>query len=346
MKPVNIAILGASGYTGAELIRLLCQHPYAHITALIANTQAGQAAEAIFPHLRGLTLPPVVAMEDVDFSTIDLVFCCLPHATTQMILKSLPQHLRIIDLSADFRLRDPLEYAKWYGTPHQAEALQAEAVYGLSEHYRDAITTARLVANPGCYPTCALLPLIPLLKQRLIAVDKLIIDTKSGVSGAGRAVKQNLLYNEVAEGMSAYGVNQHRHIGELTQEISAFAGDLASVTFVPHLIPMRRGMSTAIYIRLNEGASLPELRGSLHSAYIDSPFVHLLPEGEVPSTHSVRGTNHCHINLFAGSTPDQAIIISVIDNLVKGASGQAIQNMNIMYGFDETLGLTQSAVFP
>ncbi len=346
VEPINIAILGASGYTGAELIRLLGQHPYARINALTANAQAGQAAEAIFPHLRGLNLPPMLNIGEVDFSAIDLVFCCLPHATSQAIIKSLPDRLKIIDLSADFRLRDMKEYARWYAQAHQAETLQAEAVYGLSEHYRQAIKTARLVANPGCYPTCSLLPLIPLLRKKLISAENIIIDAKSGISGAGRAVKQHLLYNEVAEGMTAYGVNEHRHIGELTQEISAFTGAPASVTFVPHLIPMRRGMSATLYVQLAPEASMDDLRYTMETAYGNEPFIHFLPEGEIPSTHAVRGSNQCHIGLFAGSGPKQAILVSAIDNLVKGASGQAIQNMNIMVGIEETSGLTHSAVFP
>jgi N-acetyl-gamma-glutamyl-phosphate reductase len=346
MKTHNIAILGASGYTGAELIRLLRQHPNVRIKALAANTQAGQTAAAIFPHLSGMGLPDMVAMEEVDFSTIHTVFCCLPHATSQTIIRDLPHHLNIIDLSADFRLRDPLQYQQWYGEPHKAEALQREAVYGLSEHYRDAVRKARLIANPGCYPTCSLLPLIPLLKAQLVSPQHIIIDAKSGVSGAGRSVKQNLIYNEVAEGLTPYSVNHHRHMGELAQEISFFASAEASVTFVPHLVPMRRGMISTLYVHLTHGATLAQLREVLLAAYNIEPFVQLLPEGHAPSTHSVRGTNHCHIGVFEGATPEQAILVSAIDNLIKGASGQAIQNMNLMQGWNETLGLEQTALFP
>ena len=346
MTTLNIAILGASGYTGAELIRLLHHHPHVRIAALTAHAQAGQSAEAIFPHLSGLGLPDMVAMEEVDFSTIDIVFCCLPHATTQTVIRDLPPHLKIIDLSADFRLRNADDYQRWYGETHQAEALQREAVYGLTEHYRATIRSARIIANPGCYPTCSLLPLIPLLKERLISPQHIIIDAKSGVSGAGRSIQQNLLYNEVAEGLIPYSVNHHRHMGELTQEITAFAGAEALVTFVPHLIPMRRGMIATLYVHLTEGTTTHHLRKSLHAAYQLEPFVQLLLTGQSPSTHSVRGTNQCHINVFEGSTPHQAILVSAIDNLVKGASGQAIHNMNVMCGMLETVSLTQSAVFP
>jgi N-acetyl-gamma-glutamyl-phosphate reductase len=344
-QTLSIAILGASGYTGAELIRLLHNHPRAHITALIANTQAGQAAEAVFPHLRGMDMPVMVGMDTVDWSQIDVAFCCLPHATSQKTIRDLPASVRVIDLSADFRLRDISEYTRWYGEEHHAPALQHEAVYGLSEHYRDAIRTARIVANPGCYPTCTLLPLIPLLKAGMVETE-VIIDAKSGVSGAGRSVKQNLLFNEVAEGMQAYGVNQHRHMGELCQEISVFAGEAAQVTFVPHLIPMRRGMSVTTYGRLKAGVSLVQARKTLHAAYGDESFVHLLPDNEVPSTHSVRGSNHCHLNLFAGSGTQSFILISVIDNLMKGASGQAVQNFNLMHGLPEVTGLQGGAMFP
>jgi N-acetyl-gamma-glutamyl-phosphate reductase len=343
--PLSIAILGASGYTGAELMRLLHTHPHARIAALVAHTQAGQPTVAVFPHLRGLNLPPMVGMDAVDWSGIDVAFCCLPHAASQKTIRDIPASVRVIDLSADFRLRDVNAYTHWYGEPHHAPDLQALAVYGLSEHYRDAVRSARLVANPGCYPTCTLLPLIPLL-QAGIAEAEVIIDAKSGVSGAGRSVKQNFLFNEVAEGMQAYGVNQHRHMGELTQEISAFAGQAARVTFVPHLIPMRRGMSATIYGRLRGKATLADARKALQTAYANEPFVHVLPEGEVPSTHAVRASNHCHLNLFAGSNTESLILISVIDNLMKGASGQAVQNFNLMHGFPETLGLEGSAVFP
>ncbi len=341
MQSINIAILGASGYTGAELIRLLGTHPHANISALTANAHAGNPIADVFPHLGRGNLPDLITIEEVDFSTIDVVFCCLPHATSQPVIRDLPDHLKVIDLSADFRLRDSALYTKWYDKPHQAETLQQEAVYGLSEHYREQIRTARLIANPGCYPTCSLLPLLPLTRAGMIAKENIIIDAKSGVTGAGRSVKQNLLFNEVSEGTTPYGVNQHRHIAELQQEIGTDA-----ITFVPHLLPQRRGMITTIYVTLNEGITQTDLRRCLEDTYQNEPFTHLLAEGIAPTTHAVRGSNHCHINLFAGATPRQAILISAIDNLMKGASGQALHNMNMMLGLDETLGLQGGVVFP
>jgi N-acetyl-gamma-glutamyl-phosphate reductase len=345
-QKIRIAILGASGYTGAELIRLLLTHPYAEITALTANAHAGQEMAAVFPHLRGADLPKLITIEELQTDALDLVFCCLPHATTQKVIAGLPDYLKIIDLSADFRLRDVAEYKRWYGEVHQAPILQGQAVYGLTEHYRELIPESRLIANPGCYPTCSLLPLIPFAKAGILDVSQVIIDAKSGVSGAGRSIKQNLLFNEVSEGMQPYGVNNHRHIGEITQELTAFADEVANITFVPHLIPQRRGMIATIYVRLQQGININTARQILEKAYKDESFVHVLPEGEVPSTHSVRASNYCHMNLFAGSSSDDIILISAIDNLMKGASGQAVQNMNLLYGWEETLGLAGGAIFP
>ncbi len=345
MKKHAVAILGASGYTGAELIRSLLCHPNIEIKSLAAYSQAGLAMEQIFPHLAYAILPQVTHIDAVNYDEIELVFCCLPHAASQKIIANLPKHLRIIDLSADFRLRDIAEYEKYYGATHQATELQDIAVYGLSEHYRTEIADAKLVANPGCYPTCTLLPLIPLLQAGVIAPQNIIIDAKSGVSGAGRSVSQHLLFNEVAEGMSAYAVNNHRHIGELQQEINHFNATQIPITFVPHLIPMRRGMMVTSYAQLKPEYSIAEARNILQNAYQNEQFVHILPENIMPSTHHVRGSNHCCINIMQGGD-NQIILISVIDNLQKGSSGQAVQNMNIMLKLPENNGLQQTALFP
>ncbi len=345
VSTVNIAVLGASGYTGAELLRLLLQHPHAYISALAAYSHAGKPVSAVFPHLYHHDLPNLVTIESIDFSDIDLVFCCLPHGTTQPIIASLPGHVRIIDLSADFRLHDAAAYQHWYGKHHQALALQSQAVYGLSEHYRDQINDARLVANPGCYPTCSLLPLLPLVNAAMLEQGQLIIDAKSGVSGAGRAVKESLIYNEVAEGLTPYSVNQHRHKAEMMQELHV-TDSRYDVTFVPHLIPQRRGMVATMYARLANGATINDARVTLQECYAPAPFVQVLGDDMVPSTHHVRGSNQCYMNVFTGSDNQHIILISAIDNLMKGASGQAVHNMNLMYGFDETAGLTQGALFP
>ncbi|MEQ8371069.1 MAG: N-acetyl-gamma-glutamyl-phosphate reductase [Alphaproteobacteria bacterium] len=342
----KIAILGASGYTGAELLRLLLRHPGVWIAALTAERNAGQDMATVFPQFAGIDLPQLCRIEDVAWDRIDVVFCCLPHGTTQQVIAGLPQHLKVVDLSADFRLSDVADYARWYGHDHQAPALQETAVYGLTELARDAVRQARLVANPGCYPTSAALPLAPLLAAGLIDGDDIIIDAKSGVTGAGRAAKEASLFAEVSEGIHAYGVASHRHAPEIEQSLSQAAGRSITVNFTPHLMPMSRGILSTIYVRFARGASLGDLRHALATAYDGEPFVHLAAQGSAPATRHVRGTNHCRIGLFEDRLPGRAILLSVIDNLVKGASGQAVQNMNVMTGQDEVTGLQQLALFP
>lgn len=346
VKKIRIAVLGASGYTGAELLRFLLRHPAAEIVALTAEKNAGQPMGAVFPQLQFENLPTLVKIDAVDWKAIDLVFCCLPHGTTQEVIAKLPEHLRVIDLSADFRLSDIEAYAQWYGHAHRAVELQKGAVYGLTEVKRDQIKTARLVANPGCYPTSAQLPLIPLLKNKLILADDIIIDSKSGVSGAGREAKQANLFGEVAEGIHAYGVASHRHTPEIEQGLSEVAGAPVKVAFTPHLMPMSRGILSTIYVKLQAGKTIADLRAALEKAYTGEAFVKVLPEGALPATRHVRGSNLCVMNVFADRLPDRAIVISAEDNLVKGASGQAIQNMNLMYGLPETTGLDNLALFP
>lgn len=343
---VRIGILGASGYTGAELVRLLGDHPLAEIRALTAERQAGKALGEVHPHLAIYDLPRLVRIEELDVGSLDVLFCCLPHATTQAIVKALPRGPKIVDLSADFRLRDLELYSLTYGHPHEAPELQEAAVYGLSEWYREAIAQTWLVANPGCYTTTAELPLLPLLKERLIRPDGIIIDAKSGVSGAGRDAKQASLFTEVAEGMHAYGVATHRHTPEIEQCLSEFAGSPARVTFTPHLVPMSRGILATIYVRLVEDGEPEDLHACLSRTYAGEPFVHVLPFKTLPATRQVRGTNLCLIGVHPSRVLGEAILVSVTDNLVKGASGQAIQNMNIMLGIDERLGLGQRPLFP
>jgi N-acetyl-gamma-glutamyl-phosphate reductase len=345
-RAVAVGILGASGYTGAELVRLLHGHPRARIVALSADRHAGKPLGAVFPHLGGTGLPDLVRIEEVDFGGLDFVFCALPHGTTQAVIRELPGSLKVVDLSADFRLRDPALYAEVYGHEHRAVELQKSAVYGLSEHYREAIRATRLVANPGCYTTTAELPLIPLVKDGLIELDGIIIDAKSGVSGAGRSTTEANLHTEVSEGLHAYAIATHRHTPEIEQCLGDFAGRPLTVTFTPHLVPMNRGIFATIYVRLRAGVAPGDLQKSLEEACRGEPFVRVLPLRSLVATRHVRGSNFCLIAVHPSRVKGQAILCSVTDNLVKGASGQAIQNMNLMLGFEETMGLGQLPLFP
>ena len=351
----KVGVLGASGYTGSECVRLLLRHPNVEIVLLTADRRAGQAMRDVFPQFSPFELPQLVAIESIDWKAagLDLVFGALPHATTQKVIKDLlakAPGTKVVDLSADFRLADPAAYARWYGHEHHAPELQKEAVYGLVEVYRSEIAQARLVANPGCYTTCAQLPLIPLLQVRAIEPDEIVVDAKSGMTGAGRAVREAMLFSEVSEGFHAYGVGHHRHMAELDQEFSKAAGREVVVTFTPHLVPMNRGILSTIYVRGSRERSQEHLAPNLHAillkAYANEPFVHVLPLGEMPQTRHVRGSNMTFIGVAADRIAGRAIIGSALDNLVKGAAGQAVQNMNLMLGFPETAGLEQVALFP
>jgi N-acetyl-gamma-glutamyl-phosphate reductase len=347
----RVGVLGASGYTGSECIRLLLRHPQVEIALLTADRKAGQQMRDVFPQFSPFPLPKLVPIDGLDWRALDLdlAFCALPHATTQKVVKHIlgevPQ-IKVVDLSADFRLADPAAYGRWYGGEHHAPELQHEAVYGLVEVHRERIKSARLVANPGCYTTCAQLPLLPLIAARAIDLDEIVIDAKSGMTGAGRAAKENMLFSEVSEGFHAYGVGHHRHMAELDQEFSAAAGREVIVTFTPHLVPMNRGILSTIYARALGGRSAQDLHAILAKAYAGEPFVHVLPYGEMPQTRHVRGSNMTFIGITADRIKGRAILGSALDNLVKGAAGQAVQNMNLMLGFPETTGLEQVALFP
>ena len=347
----KIGVLGASGYTGAELVRVLLRHPRAEIVLLTADRSAGKAMRDVFPQFSPYTLPTLTAIDGLDWAklALDGVFCALPHATTQKVIKELLEKspaTKVVDLSADFRLHDIAAYAKWYGHEHHAPELQKEAVYGLTEIHRRAIRLARLVANPGCYTSCAELPLIPLIKAKAIDLDEIVVDAKSGATGAGRAAKEAMLFTEVSEGFHAYGVGKHRHMAELDQEFSLAAGREVIVTFTPHLAPMNRGILSTIYVRGKRGRTPADLHALLLKFYAKEPFVHVLPFGETPATRHVRGSNMTFIGVANDRIPGRAIVVSVLDNLVKGASGQAIQNMNLVMGWPETMGLEQVALFP
>ena len=345
-NPIRAAVLGASGYTGADLIRLAARHPNIEIVALVAKGHAGQTLAQVFPHLGGLGLPNLVTADEADWNAVDVAFCGLPHGTAHGEIKKLPARVKVVDMSADFRLRDLRTYAEWYGGEHGAPELMKGAVYGLTEHYREAISSARLVACPGCYPTAVLLALLPLVKDKLIAGEDIIIDAKSGVSGAGRTLKQNILFSEAGEGLSPYGIGNHRHVPEIEQELARAAGSDVKVNFTPHLVPMSRGELCTSYVRLAGKATAGDLRKALAGAYAASPFVRVVEEGVIPATQHVRGSNYCHIGVFADRIPGRAIVVSAIDNLVKGSAGQAIQNFNLMQGLDETTALEQLPLFP
>jgi N-acetyl-gamma-glutamyl-phosphate reductase len=338
----KIAILGASGYTGAELVRLIATHPGMEIVALTADRKAGAAMAGVFPHLRHLALPRLVKIAEVDLKGVDLAFCALPHATTQEVISGLPRDLKIVDLSADFRLRDPAVYAEWYGHEHRALDLQGEAVYGLTEFYRDAIRAARLVAGTGCNSAAGLLAVVPLLEAGLIDADDIIIDLVTGVSGAGRGAKEGMLHAEVSEGFHAYNVAKHRHMAEFDQEFAKAAGRPVMCSFTAHLAPQNRGILATIYLRGEAAAIHTELA----RRYAGEPFIRLLPLGESPHTRHVRGSNFCDLGVVADRRPGRVILFAALDNLVKGASGQAIQNANLMLGLDETAGLMAAPLFP
>jgi len=348
-QKIRIGVLGASGYTGADLVRLAVCHPNMEIAVLTASSHAGKPMADVFPHLGFVDLPDLTTIEDADWSKVDAVFCGLPHGTTQEITKKvLADHpaIKFIDMSADFRLDSADTYKAWYGHDHQALELQTEAVYGLTEHNRDAIARSRLIACPGCYPTASLMALLPIVTSGVIEVDDIVIDAKSGVSGAGRGLKQNVLFSEAGEGLSPYSVGKHRHAPEIEQEISKAAGKEVLVNFTPHLIPMSRGELCTAYVRLAKAASAEDLRQVLINAYGSEPFIHVAKPGVLPQTQNVRGSNYVQIGVIADRIPGRAIIISVLDNLVKGSAGQAIQNFNLMFGIEETAGLMQQPLFP
>ena len=344
---IRIAVLGASGYTGADLVRLAITHPMVEIAALAANQKAGQTMADIWPSFAAYRdLPRLIRADAIDWRGIDAVFGCLPHAASAELLSTLDARIRIIDLSADFRLNDPEIYGEWYGVTHPAPGLLAEAVYGLTEMARPRLPAARLVACPGCYPTAALLALLPVAEAGLIGPANITINALSGVSGAGRGLKESNLFAEVSEAVAPYAVGRHRHMPEIEQELGKGFGAPVTISFTPHLLPMNRGELETITVELAEGRTVGDLRQCYAARYAGEPFVHLLPEGVAPATRMVRGSNHMVLNVFADRVPGRAIIIAAIDNLVKGSSGQAIQNMNLMFCLPETMGLEAAPLFP
>ncbi len=339
---VKVAVIGATGYAGAELVRILSAHPHAELTIITSRQYAGQLFSDVYPAMAGvvrLTCRPF--SEEIVSEAADVVFTALPHKTSMGIVPGLIRRgKKVIDLSADFRFKDPAVYEAWY-EPHEAKDLLKTAVYGLPELYFDDIRRASLVGNPGCYPTSVLLPLLPLIKAPFVDPDSIVADAKSGTSGAGRSVSLATHYCEVNEVFKAYKVAEHRHNPEMDEILSLFCGRTIHTTFTPHLVPMTRGMLTTIYIGLQEDVSIQDVASQLDSFYTDQPFVRICPTGRFPSTLYVKGTNYCDIGFQVATRTKRLILISAIDNLVKGASGQAVQNMNIMLGLPETAGLDQ-----
>ena len=347
LQAINVAVIGANGYTGSELLRLLFGHSAVRVVSITSRQHEGQKLSAAFPNC---FLSSDLVFEALDVPVISkkaqTVFLCLPHHESMEVAAAfLAQGVSVIDLSADFRLQDVSVYEKWYGA-HTQKGLLKEAVYGLPELHRSQIVGKKLIASPGCYPTSINLALAPALKNKLIELTGLICDSKSGISGAGRGAKAANLYAEFANDFKAYGVVGHRHTPEIEQELSLLAGETVVVKFTPHLLPISRGILSTVYAKVKSGVSLDTIQNAYEAFYQNESFVSVLPSGGLPQIKAVVGTNQCHIGLAFDERTQLLVIISVIDNLTKGASGQAVQCFNIAHGFSETMGLTSIALFP
>lgn len=342
---IKVGIVGGTGYTGVELLRLLAQHPQVELKAITSRSEAGMPVSQMFPNLRGRVDLPFTEPTIENLGDCDVVFFATPNGVAmKQVPELLEKGIKVIDLAADYRLKDPAEWQKWYGMAHASENLLAEAVYGLPEVNREAIKNARLVANPGCYPTAVQLGFLPLLKAGLIDTQSLVADAKSGVSGAGRKAEVHTLLCEAGDSFKAYGVAGHRHLPEIKQGLAYISGQNVGLTFVPHLLPMIRGIHATLYARLT--GDIADLQALYEQTYANEAFVDVLPAGSHPETRTVRGANMCRMAVHRPQGGDTVVILSVIDNLVKGAAGQAIQNMNIMCGLPETTGLNHIALLP
>ncbi|BAU49949.1 N-acetyl-gamma-glutamyl-phosphate reductase [Sulfurifustis variabilis] len=341
---IKVGIIGGTGYTGVELLRLLAVHPQVELRAITSRAEAGKPVTDLFPSLRGHVDLAFTAPDAAGLEQCDVVFSATPNGVAmQQARELLAAGVRLIDLAADFRLKDPTVWETWYGVPHACPELLEEAVYGLPEVNRQRISKARLVANPGCYPTSVQLGFLPLVEAGVVDSDHLIADAKSGASGAGRKAEVHLLLGEAADTMKAYAVAGHRHWPEIRQGLEAATGKKVGLTFVPHLVPMIRGIHATLYARLTRDV---DLQGLYESRYHDEPFVDVMPAGTHPETRSVRGANTCRLAVHRPQGADTVVVLSVIDNLTKGAAGQAIQNMNIMFGINEATGLSQPGLMP
>ncbi len=346
-QTLNAAILGASGYTGAETIRLLAHHSNVRVGAITANAQAGRSLGDLFPHLHPFADRTLVKAEDVNWDGVDVAFGCLPHGASEELLGELPAHVKVIDLSADFRFRDPSAYANVYGRSHLHPEKTRNAVYGLTEFARAELAkNPDIIACPGCYPTATLLAIKPLVEAGVVSSRDIIVDAKSGVSGAGRGLKEGNLFCEAAEGLHAYSIGNHRHAPEIEQELSHASGSPVLVNFTPHLVPMTRGELVTCHVKLANGATVDDVRATLAKRYDGERFIKLAARGASPDTRWVRGSNLCILAVFSDRIPGRVIVVGVIDNLVKGSGGQAIQNMNVAFGLPESQGLTMEPLFP
>ena len=342
---IRTGVVGGTGYTGVELLRLLAGHPEVELGVITSRSEAGRSVADLFPNLRG-HLDLRFSQPDIErLCDCDVVFFATPNGTAMtMVPRLIEAGVRVIDLAADFRLRKPGEWEAWYGVPHACPEYLEQAVYGLTEVNRDAVREARLVANPGCYPTAVQLGFLPLIEQQIVDSGQLIADAKSGVSGAGRKAATGALLCEAGENFKAYAVPGHRHLPEILQGLEAAAGQPVGLTFVPHLTPMIRGIHATLYAQLSDPDR--DLQALYEARYGDEPFVDVLPAGSHPETRSVRGANHCRIAIHRPQKGGMVVVLSVIDNLVKGAAGQAVQNMNVMLGLDEQSGLNTVALLP
>ncbi len=341
---IKVGIVGGTGYTGVELLRLLAQHPQVELRVITSRADAGTAVSQMFPSLRGHVDMNFTHPDEAHLDQCDLVFFATPNGIAmQQVRALLEAGVRVIDLAADFRIQDIAVWEQWYGMSHACPDLVAKAVYGLPEVNRDAIRQAQLVANPGCYPTSVQLGFLPLLEAELVDTSSLIADAKSGVSGAGRKAEVGILFSEAGDNFKAYGVPGHRHLPEIRQGLARMAQQEVGLTFVPHLTPMIRGIHATLYARLKTETDLQAL---YEQHYANEPFVDVLPAGSHPETRSVRGANHCRIAVHRPQQGDTVVVLSVIDNLVKGAAGQAVQNMNIMFGLPETMALSNVPLLP
>jgi N-acetyl-gamma-glutamyl-phosphate reductase len=344
---IKVGIVGGTGYTGVELLRILAVHPHAQVHCITSRSEAGMPVSDLYPNLRGHF---DLAFSEPDVAVLcqcDLVFFATPHGVAmRMVPELMAAGVRVVDLSADFRLKDLDVWAKWYGMPHESPEWAEKAVYGLPEVVRSELRDAQLVANPGCYPTAVQLGFLPLLENRLVDSYRLIADAKSGSSGAGRQASAGMLHGEVGESFKAYGASGHRHLPEIRQGLSQAAGTAVGVTFVPHLVPMIRGIEATLYAELHNLGDFDRLQELYEERYRDEPFVDVMPFGSHPETRSVRGANQCRMALHRQESSNVIIVTSVIDNLVKGAAGQAVQNMNVMFGLPETMGLEAPAMLP